>query len=98
MLRITSYNVCYTKLLRGYNAMSDLTHHVENIFDLIRNGSLKVNQDILDTTLIVVDHLFALLKDEDNEILKHKQEELISWCNRYQNSKGTTSSYSYNFV
>ncbi len=67
----------------GYDAMSDLTHHVENIYDLIRNGILKVNQDILDTTLIIVDHLFVLLKEPYSDDLKQKNNDLIAWCDQY---------------
>ncbi len=69
----------------GYDEMSNLTHHVENIYDLIRNGALEVNKDVLDTTLVIVDHLFALLKEEkitDPELL-NRQKELINWCNTY---------------
>ncbi|MBS2100659.1 chemotaxis protein CheA [Carboxylicivirga linearis] len=75
----------------GYTAISDLTHHIENIFDLIRSGSLKVDKEILDTTLMVVDHLFALLKDEkvEDPSLALKQKELIHWCVQFiKDAKG----------
>nr|WP_321411726.1 chemotaxis protein CheA [uncultured Carboxylicivirga sp.] len=72
----------------GYDAISELTHQVENIFDLIRNGAIELNKDILDTTLNVVDHLFALLNDETLEdgSLVQRQNELINWCVQYTKS------------
>lgn len=51
----------------GFDAMSELTHSVESIYDLIRNGFIIVNKEILDLTLEAVDHLFALIKDKDIE-------------------------------
>jgi len=62
----------------GYDAMSDLTHHVENIYDLIRNGILPVSQDILDNTLIIVDHLFVLLKEQYSDENRQRKDELVS--------------------
>ncbi|TLX72164.1 chemotaxis protein CheA [Labilibacter sediminis] len=69
----------------AYQGMSDLTHSVENIYDLIRNGIVPVSQDILDTTLTVVDQLFALLKDKDIEDEKNasRQKELLYWCETF---------------
>jgi len=69
----------------GYDAMSELTHGVENIYDLIRNEQCKVSKEVLDYTLIAVDLLFDLIEDKDlNQIqnqLKHK--ELTSWCSAF---------------
>ncbi|MCW3805218.1 chemotaxis protein CheA [Plebeiibacterium marinum] len=72
----------------GFDAISDLTHNTENIYDLIRNGSLTLNKEILDNTLIIVDQLFALLKDEkvQNKEIAELQKQLISWCNKVVNS------------
>jgi two-component system chemotaxis sensor kinase CheA len=69
----------------GYDGMSELTHHVENIYDLIRNGVIPVTPNILDTTLTVVDQLFALLKDQnvENPDNAAKQKELLIWCETY---------------
>ncbi len=68
----------------GYNAMSELTHNAENIYDLIRNGTIELTQEILDQTLIIVDQLFALIKDEHFEKKENqqKQTELHDWCNQ----------------
>ncbi|WP_075590356.1 chemotaxis protein CheA [Labilibacter marinus] len=69
----------------GYTAMGELTHQAENIYDLIRSRKLNVDKEILSTTLIIVDQLFALLKDENHNCVecKEKQEQLIDWCKSY---------------
>ena len=51
-VRITSYNVCYTKLLRIENLVED---------------SLKIENNILDTTSLVVKSLEMLNNDEKIE-------------------------------
>ncbi len=79
----------------GYTAMGELTHHVENIYDLIRSGKLLLNKSILDTTLLVIDHLFALLKDEnfENTEYQEKQTELIKWCEDYSKKANSTPKF-----
>jgi len=49
----------------GFDQLSDFTHHLENIYDRVREGSLAVNQALLDLTLEAVDHLKSLLQQED---------------------------------
>ncbi len=66
----------------GFQGMSDLTHHIENIYDLIRNGKLPVSQDVLNLTLKSVDLLFAQIKDQhlsDPENAALQQELLKEW-------------------
>lgn len=53
----------------GFNKMGEFTHHLENIYDLIRNGELQVDKNILTLTLECTDLLKAMLADpqlEDN--------------------------------
>jgi len=49
----------------GYSQLSDFTHHLENIYDQVREGSLEVNQGLLNLSLEAVDHLKNLLKQGD---------------------------------
>jgi len=49
----------------GFDQLSDFTHHLENIYDRVREGSLEVNQGLLDLTLEAVDHLKSILKQGD---------------------------------
>ncbi|MEF8811295.1 MAG: chemotaxis protein CheA [Bacteroidales bacterium] len=48
----------------GFTKLSDFTHHLENLWDNIREGHLQVNQGLLDITLQAVDHLKVLLKEK----------------------------------
>ncbi|MFW6095535.1 MAG: Hpt domain-containing protein, partial [Bacteroidota bacterium] len=50
----------------GFQKISDFTHHLENIYDKVREGKLKVTKGLLDITLQAVDHLKLLIeKDEE---------------------------------
>jgi two-component system chemotaxis sensor kinase CheA len=49
----------------GFHKMGELTHHLENIYDLIRNGQLMVERAILTLTLECTDLLKAMLHDPD---------------------------------
>ncbi|MDX9854259.1 MAG: chemotaxis protein CheA [Tenuifilaceae bacterium] len=49
----------------GFDLIDRFTHDLETVYDLIRNGSLRVNRQVLDVTLAAVDHL-KLLLNEDN--------------------------------
>lgn len=56
----------------GFQKISDFTHHLENIYDKIREGKLKVTRGLLDITLQSVDHLKLLI--EKNEELDREAE------------------------
>jgi len=47
----------------GFQKLSDFTHHLENIYDRVREGKLSVNKGLLDLTLQSVDHLKNLLEE-----------------------------------
>ncbi len=47
----------------GYENIGELTHKIENIYELIRDKKLKVNKEILDLTLVSCDHIKQLLDD-----------------------------------
>ncbi|MEA2106493.1 MAG: chemotaxis protein CheA [Bacteroidota bacterium] len=49
----------------GFQQLSDFTHHLENIYDLVREGKLQVTRDLLDITLESVDHMKVLLTNEN---------------------------------
>ncbi len=62
----------------GFNKMDKFTHHLENIYDLIRNNQLKLNDTILNVTLSSVDHLRNLVKEkDDNDNTHHTQHQLL---------------------
>lgn len=49
----------------GFQQLSDFTHHLENIYDLVREGKLQVTRDLLDITLESVDHMKVLLTNDN---------------------------------
>ena len=49
----------------GFTRLSDFTHHLENVYDMVREGKLHVTRDLLDITLESVDHLKYLLDDPE---------------------------------
>ncbi|MBC7125241.1 MAG: Hpt domain-containing protein, partial [Bacteroidales bacterium] len=49
----------------GFDLIDSFTHNLETIYDMIRNGQLEVSKDILNITFSSVDHLKAML-DEQN--------------------------------
>lgn len=65
-----------TAKMFGYDLIGDFTHFLENIFDDIRGGKLKLSNDILDISLKSVDHIRTLLTNrgaEDKSLLKYHQ-------------------------
>jgi two-component system chemotaxis sensor kinase CheA len=60
----------------GFKWLSDFTHHLENIYDRVREGTLSVNQGLLDVTFQSVDHMKNLLQEDDqvsaDTEIKHK--------------------------
>jgi len=51
----------------GFKEMGNLTHQLENIYDLVRNGRITINKSILDITLQAVDFLNKALKANESE-------------------------------
>ncbi len=50
----------------GFEKISEFTHHLETIYDLVRNDEMAINSELLNLTLKSVDHL-SLLLNEENE-------------------------------
>lgn len=61
----------------GFEKLSEFTHDMENLYDLVRSGELKVTKELLDITLTSVDHLKTLLSTPDlntpEELNKHNE-------------------------
>lgn len=47
----------------GFTSISDLTHNLETIYDLIRNNERTLSNDIFNVTLKSVDHLKTIVSD-----------------------------------
>ncbi len=64
----------------GFHKIDEYTHHLETIYDEIRNGILDINDQIINITLASVDHLRNLL-DAGNDInteLQGQHDELLN--------------------
>ncbi|WPP53536.1 chemotaxis protein CheA [Catalinimonas niigatensis] len=64
----------------GFASIEQLTHHLENIYDLIRQGKKVIDTTILNVSLASIDHLNNLLKDEDQltEVTKNVHQDLLT--------------------
>jgi len=49
----------------GFNHLSDFTHHLENIFDQVRNDKLVVTHDLISLTFSAIDEIRYLLDKGD---------------------------------
>jgi two-component system, chemotaxis family, sensor kinase CheA len=52
----------------GFDKISEFTHNLETVYDMVRNGQMKITRDLLNITLSSVDHLKNLL-NQDNELV-----------------------------
>ena len=66
----------------GFNEISEFTHHVENILDMVRNGELEVSRNLVDWTLKSGDHISALIESDEDEqqkqLLVEASDEIVS--------------------
>ena len=59
----------------GFNAIGDLTHHMENVLEPLRNGTIKVSGNVVDVLFKCLDKLEELVNNvidntyEDNKDL-----------------------------
>ena len=49
----------------GFNYLSEFTHHLETLYDLVREGKYKITRKLLDMTLASVDHMKSLLVNDN---------------------------------
>lgn len=60
----------------GFDQVSAFTHEVETVFDLVRNGEMKVTKELIDLTLSARDHIRILI-DAPDEADEAKGKEII---------------------
>ncbi|MFL5765036.1 MAG: chemotaxis protein CheA [Bacteroidia bacterium] len=75
----------------GYEAISQLTHQLETIFESIREGQSKLTTEILQVTFQSLDHLGSLLNDPnlENNTLREQQEKLMENIRIVSQNAGT---------
>ncbi|TVR33172.1 MAG: chemotaxis protein CheA [Spirochaetaceae bacterium] len=50
----------------GFQAISDFAHEIETVLELVRDGSLQMDEHLISITLAVRDHIRSLLDAEDD--------------------------------
>ncbi len=58
----------------GFNDLSSFTHHLETVYDWVRNGKLNVTEDIISETFNAIDQIKYLLEVGDVNGESEKQE------------------------
>jgi len=76
----------------GFQKLSDFTHHLENVYDLVREDKLNVTRDLLDITLQSVDHMKVLLSGDnlDSPAITAQHNDLIVKIKKIEELKGDT--------
>lgn len=74
----------------GFDLIDQYTHQLETIYDLIRNGKMKVTETLMDLTLASVDHLRNLLDEEvtAREDVQNTHKELLLRIKELAEGKG----------
>ncbi|HEX3008131.1 MAG TPA: Hpt domain-containing protein, partial [Bacteroidales bacterium] len=78
-----------TSAMYGSQHISDYTHHLENIFQNIRDSKAPIDKDIADITFDSIDHIKNLMNDEklaDPQNVS-RNEELLTKINQYLSSR-----------
>lgn len=63
----------------GYINLSEFTHHLETLYDQIRNGSIRLTADIIDFTFSTTDIIGQLLDDDNQPDLLNLTSEKKRW-------------------
>ena len=63
-----------TASMFGFNKIGELTHHLENIYDLIRSDKLLLTVDILTASLSALDLIRSLLEDPELQKTENRSE------------------------
>ncbi len=54
----------------GFENISDFTHHVETVFDLVRDGKVSVDKELIDLTLAASDQIKRMVDEKEVEFKK----------------------------
>lgn len=76
-----------TGAMFGYNTISELTHNLENIFDLLRKKIIQFDKKIIDITLKTTDYIKNIIEnklEDNNNELNSLIEEISSYLNYHK--------------
>jgi len=58
----------------GFDTVTDVTHHLESIYDLIRNKKAKITKELLDASLDIIDYVKLIISESSElEEINHKE-------------------------
>ncbi|MFP4444594.1 MAG: Hpt domain-containing protein [Spirochaetia bacterium] len=63
----TMHTIKGSAAMFGFQHISDFTHEVESILELVREGKIKIGPELIDLTLKARDHIRNMLDQEDLE-------------------------------
>lgn len=71
----------------GYDVMTELTHKMENIFELFKSGKMSVTSDAISLIFQCLDRLSVLVEDlrEEKELQHSQIEDLLTALNYFEN-------------
>lgn len=71
----------------GYDVMTELTHKMENIFELFKSGKMSVTSDAISLIFQCLDRLSVLVEDlrEEKELQHSQIEDLLTALNHFEN-------------
>ncbi|EOT39984.1 chemotaxis protein CheA [Enterococcus columbae] len=71
----------------GYDVMTELTHKMENIFELFKSGKMSVTSDAISLIFQCLDRLSVLVEDlrEEKELQHSQIEDLLTALNQFEN-------------
>lgn len=79
----------------GLAVITEFVHHLETIYDAIRQGEMELSKDILDATLAALDHLNLIIYDSELEDASNRtkhEELLITIIGLVEGNEGNNSS------
>ncbi len=84
----------------GFNDLSEFTHNLETVFDMVRNNKLDVDYDLISLTFASIDHIKRLLESGDLKDATDIQEQkkFIEKVQRYIKGQGSPSGASFSEV
>lgn len=76
----------------GYDVMTELTHKMENIFELFKSGTISINSDYISLVFRCLDRLSILVEDlrEDKELTHSQIEDLLEELAKVGAEEGAT--------
>jgi Chemotaxis protein histidine kinase and related kinases len=69
----------------GFEKISEFTHNLETVYDLVRNEEMVITGELLNLTLASVDHLNSLLKEnaENSEDVLNQHDQLMKQIDEF---------------